>query len=235
MRTADQQPKDARDPGDEKIVINIDDPNQRIYLIRQIAEEEQSGRDEWVDIRVGDGTEEPQEYTRSVPRPVVRTFAFLDLCESTSYLENVGPREALEVVSEFRRIVRETCANRGVRVAKWIGDGAMLVGVASGPVIAASVEICDRMRGSTLQVRGGVAESLALPFDGDDYLGRGANFAARICDAAGEGEVLCDEDCTGSVPSWVWRGPGRKIEVAGMGEHTVLVLKRKPPGQDPGA
>lgn len=111
----------------------------------------------------------------------------------------------------------------------------MLVGVASGPVIAASVEICDRMRGSTLQVRGGVAESLALPFDGDDYLGRGANFAARICDAAEEGEVLCDEDCTGSVPSWILRGPVRKIEVAGMGEHTVLVLKRKNPSREPGA
>lgn len=210
----------------EPTLANIDDPDQRIYLIRQIAEEDTQGVDEWAGIRIGNGTEAPEEMVGAGPRPVVRSFAFLDLCESTAYLEEVGPQEALETVTHFRSVVRDVCAGRGVRVAKWIGDGAMLVGVVSGPVIAACVEVCDRMRGATLQVRGGVAESLALPFDGDDYLGRGANFAARICDMAGEGEVLCDIDCSESVPAWVRRTETREIEVRGMGSHKVLVLRR---------
>lgn len=207
-------------------MANIDDPARRIYLIRQIAEEETPTVDEWAGIRVGDGTEAPEEMIGAGPRPVVRSFAFLDLCESTAYFEEVGPQDALETVTHFRSVVRDVCAGRGVRVAKWIGDGAMLVGVVSGPVIAACVEVCDRMRGATLQVRGGVAESVALPFDGDDYLGRGANFAARICDMAGEGEVLCDIDCADAVPTWIQRVETREIEVRGMGLHKVLVLRR---------
>lgn len=206
---------------------HLPDAEVRTYLLRQNADAEQRATDEWAGIRIGDGTEAPEANEGGGPRPVVRTFAFLDLCESTAYFEEVGPQDALAIVSTFRAVVREICARRGVRVAKWIGDGAMLVGVASGPVIAACVEICDRMDRETLRVRGGVAESLALPFDGDDYLGRGANFAARICDMANEGEVLCDEDCTEAVPTWVQHDGNRRIDVRGMGTHTVLVLRRE--------
>jgi class 3 adenylate cyclase len=210
-----------------RIEPNVEDLDQRIYLIQQLAEEELELKDDWAGIRVGDGTEEPSLTGRGDPRPVVRTFAFLDLCESTAYFEDMGPKEALAIVSEFRATVREVCAARGVRVAKWIGDGAMLVGVASGPVIATCVEICDAMEGRRLRARGGVAVSVALPFDGDDYLGRGANFAARICDMADEGEVLCDTDCSASVPNWVQCSAVREVEVKGMGNYEVLALKRR--------
>lgn len=199
---------------------------RRIYLIQQLADEEIEPVDEWDGIRVGDGTESPEATSAQGPRAVVRTFGFLDLCESTAYFEDMGAREALEIVSTFRSVVREVCAKRGVRVAKWIGDGAMLVSVASGPAIAACVEICDKMRDQRLQVRGGVAVSVALPFDGDDYLGRGANFAARLCDASNEGEVLCDVDCRDHIPGWVTVRDTREIEVRGMGTHQVYVLRR---------
>lgn len=185
-----------------------------------------AGLDEWSGVRVGDGTEPPNADDQSfTPRAVVRSFAFLDLCESTAYLEDMGAREALTLVAEFRGVVREVCARRGVRVAKWIGDGAMLVAVTTGPVVSACVEICERMRHAPLPARSGVAVSVALPFDGDDYLARGANFAARLCDLADEGEVLCDVDCTQGIPSWVQVVQEREIEVRGMGAHTVLVLK----------
>ena len=46
---------------------------------------------------------------------VVRTFAFID--------------RAVEVLRLFRVAVREAASSRGVRVAKWLGNGAMLVGV----------------------------------------------------------------------------------------------------------
>lgn len=181
--------------------------------------------DEWSGIRHGDGTEPPLGFdTVNRPRPVVRSFAFLDLCESTAFFEDEGAHQALDLVTEFRNMVRETTARRGVRVAKWIGDGAMLVGVDSGPVIATCVELCTRMRSSTLQLRAGVSVSTALPFDGDDYLARGANFASRLCNMANEGETLCDSDCREDIPTWVEVIEERSVEAKGMGEHTVLVL-----------
>jgi class 3 adenylate cyclase len=82
------------------------------------------------------------------------------------------------------------------------------------------------MKTARLQVRAGVAVSVALPFDGDDYLGRGANFAARICDAANEGEVLCDIDCKDHIPKWILKKETRTVDVRGMGIYEVLVLVR---------
>lgn len=209
---------------------DVDDAESRIYLIRQIADEEIEPVDEWSGIRVGSGVEAPGTVENDGPRPVVRSFAFLDLCESTAFFEETGPREALAIVSAFRATVRDVCARRGVRVAKWIGDGAMLVSVADGPVIAACVEICDRMRDAELRARGGVSVSVALPFDGDDYLARGANFAARLCDIAEPGEVLCDIDCAVHIPAWVQRNGERSVDVRGMGSYTVLSLAVIAPG-----
>ena len=38
-------------------------------------------------------------------------------------------------------MVRDICSRRGVRVAKWLGDGAMLVGVETTPLVAATLEM----------------------------------------------------------------------------------------------
>jgi len=130
----------------------------------------------------------------------------------------------MEAVTAFRQLIRDVSARRGVRVGKWLGDGAMLVGVQSGPVVATAVEICGRVRNARLQARAGVAVSAALLFDGDDYIGRGANFASRICDAAQPTETLCDLDCEAALPRWVRVIGRRHVEVRGMGPHEVLVL-----------
>lgn len=181
--------------------------------------------EDWAEARWGTGVEPPGALDVDAgPRMVIRTFGFVDLCGSTAFLESEGPRDAMETVTEFRQLVRDVSARRGVRVAKWLGDGAMLVGVQSGPVVATAVEICGRARGWRLQARAGVAVSAALLFDGDDYIGRGANFASRICDAAHPTETLCDVDCEAALPSWVQVRERRRVEVRGMGEHEVLVL-----------
>jgi adenylate cyclase len=181
--------------------------------------------EEW---RWGSGTEAPGALPADAgPRTVVRTFAFLDLCGSTAFLEEQGARATTEVVAGFRALVRDVAARRGVRVAKWMGDGVMLVGVASGPVLAAAVELTASMRNSQLQARAGVAVSSALVFDGDDYLARGANFAARICDAAEPSEVLCDKDVAPAIPEWVETTATRDVVVRGMGSHEVLSLAAK--------
>lgn len=188
-----------------------------------------SPSDDWAESRFGSGTEAPVELPADVgPRTVIRTFAFLDLCGSTAYLESAGPREAMAAVTEFRAMVRDVAARRGVRVAKWLGDGAMVVGVQSGPVVAAAAEVCARQQGAPLPARAGVAVSEVLLFDGDDYLGRAANFAARICDDAPGGMVLCDMDCAPAIPGWVEVLGDQRVEIRGMGEHQVLQLRATP-------
>jgi class 3 adenylate cyclase len=189
------------------------------------SDRERGPADDWDESRWGSGTEAPADLPPGVgPRTVVRTFAFLDLCGSTAFLEDQGPLETVRAVTAVRALVRAVTARRGVRVAKWLGDGVMLVGVSTGPVVAAAAEVCARLSSSVLPMRAGVAVSSALLFDGDDYLGRGANFASRLCDAAEPGEVLCDPDCLAAVPPWIRVVGSRTVVVRGMGAHDVAVL-----------
>lgn len=181
--------------------------------------------DEWSNFKWATGTETPAELAGAdEPRTVVRAFAFLDMCGSTAYLESAGAAATLEAVTRFRAATRHVAARRGVRVAKWMGDGAMIVGVTSGPTVAAAVELTARFADAAVPMRAGVAISDALLFDGDDYLGRGANYAARLCNEANPAEVLCDLDCAPEIPDWVSVAGPRKLTLRGMGTHRALVL-----------
>ncbi|MED5582836.1 MAG: hypothetical protein VYD67_00480, partial [Actinomycetota bacterium] len=58
-------------------------------------------------------------------RRVDRTFAFIDLSGFTSFIDSEGDGAALEVLHDFKSAVRQLAARKGVRIAKWLGDGAM--------------------------------------------------------------------------------------------------------------
>ena len=58
---------------------------------------------------------------------VERHFAFVDLCDFTRYTDAHGDEQSVSVLTAFRAAVRETGSDHGVRVAKWLGDGAMFV------------------------------------------------------------------------------------------------------------
>ena len=80
---------------------------------------------------------------------VHRNFGFVDLSGFTALTESQGDERAVSVLSSFRALVREICSRRGVRVAKWLGDGAMLVSVEGTPLLAATLE----MQRATTEVR----------------------------------------------------------------------------------
>src|SRR5260221_981513 len=102
------------------------------------------------------GTEQPRELADAIPL-VERAFAFMDLCGFTKFIATNGEHAAIEALSSFRTLTRELGTRRGVRVAKWLGDGAMLVGVDVGPTIAAAAELIARYEGHSLALRGGLA------------------------------------------------------------------------------
>ena len=169
------------------------------------------------------GTEPPGVIeARETQREVIRTFCFVDICGFTEFTDTDGPHAALSALAAFRTLVRDTTARRGVRVAKWLGDGALLVAVHSPPVVAAAVDIVSRARGGRLEIRAAVATGPALLFDGDDYIGGVVNLAARLCDMAGANDVLVDAASRDELPDWIEAIPHRAVSVRGMGRITSI-------------
>lgn len=125
---------------------------------------------------------------------VVRSIAFIDLSGFTHYCDTEGDDAASEVLVLFRAAVREVCARKGVRIAKWLGDGAMLIGVESEELAEALIDLSDILQASVLPLRAGVAAGPVILFEGDDYIGASVNLAARLCDRAEPGQVLAPAD-----------------------------------------
>lgn len=179
--------------------------------------------------RAGTGMEHPQALPPSQPRPYVdRTFAFIDLSSFTAFTESHGEHAAVALLTRFRALTGEVAARRGVRIAKWLGDGAMLVGVRSGPVIASAAELLGRFHLADLQVSAGVAGGPVILFGGDDYIGRSVNLAARLCDAADRGEILVDVAAAALRPDWVDVRSRRTVDVRGVGQQDVAALGLRP-------
>ncbi len=150
------------------------------------------------------GMELPEFLPESTgPQAVARTFAFLDLCGFTAFTEAEGAKQAVEVLGDFRGRVRELAGRRGVRIAKWLGDGVMLVSTDPGPMVAAVSELIARLDDFPLAVRAGIAAGECLLFEGDDYIGRPVNLAARLSDQARGGQILADENVALMAPGWV--------------------------------
>jgi adenylate cyclase len=122
---------------------------------------------------------------------VERTFAFVDLCGFTAYTDASGDDAAIAVLAHLRATLRAAAERRGVRIAKWLGDGAMISGVEAGPTLECAEAVRDTVTVSgPLALRGGMASGEAVVFEGDDYVGAAVNMAARLCDQARPGELL---------------------------------------------
>jgi class 3 adenylate cyclase len=146
---------------------------------------------------------------------VDRSFGFVDICGFTSYCEHYGEHLALELLIEFRQITRAVVARRGVRVSKWLGDGVMIVSLEPALLASACAEIALRCRMVGLDTHAGIATGSVLLLEGDDYVGRTVNLAARLCDAAVLGQTLIAGPLTG-LPAWLEASAPLTVELAGM-------------------
>lgn len=121
---------------------------------------------------------------------VTRTFGFIDLCGFTAFTDTYGDSEAVDVLAEFRGSVRRVASDRGVRIGKWLGDGAMFVGIDEAELVATTLEVGRSWGGWPMALRAGIASGDVILFEGDDHIGSAVNLASRLCDIAGEGELL---------------------------------------------
>ena len=149
---------------------------------------------------------------------VPRTFVFLDLSGFTNYTAAFGDDAAGRLLSAFRTIAREVASERGVRIAKWLGDGCMVVAVEQADAVACTLDLKHRSAEvcSPLTMRAGLATGYALLFEGDDYIGSAVNMAARLCDNAGPQSVLIPTMGLERLPEGVDATPHGAVELAGF-------------------
>ena len=156
---------------------------------------------------------------------IFRSFAFIDLSGFTALTASQGDERAVALLSSFRVIVRDVCSRRGVRIDKWLGDGAMLVSVNPTAMLAALLEVEHAMaaEGSELKVRCGATGGQVILHEGDDYIGTPVNVAARLCDLAPDGEVLVTVDIAEARPPWASISDVRHMPVRGFDEPVEVV------------
>ena len=152
---------------------------------------------------------------------------FVDLSGFTNYTAAYGDDAAGRILSAFRTIAREVASERGVRIAKWLGDGCMVVSVNQEAAVNFAIDLESKAGEvcAPLAVRIGMATGYALLFEGDDYIGSAVNMASRLCDAAGPFEILIPTMQLERLPQGVSANPREPLVLRGFpGEVDVVEL-----------
>lgn len=165
---------------------------------------------------------------------VRRCFAFLDLSGFSAYTDEHGDAAAVVVLAKLRAVLRGATERRGVRLTKWLGDGAMLSGVDPVTVTACCLEVRERLaQAGPLPLRGGIAKGNVIMFEGDDYVGAAVNAAAMLCERAAPSQLLCANLDDADVPRWADALARDPIAVSGVSRPVAtseLVLRRNAAG-----
>jgi adenylate cyclase len=156
---------------------------------------------------------------------VDRWFAFVDLSGFTSFGDRFGDDESVRVLTLFRGAVRQVATEFGVRIAKWLGDGCMLVSVDPAQLIAAvtKLEALTHELALPLSMHAGCAGGAVILLEGDDYTGRSVNLAARLATVARPHEILATVELAEHAPAGTPFEPAGMISVAGIQEPVEVV------------
>jgi adenylate cyclase len=158
---------------------------------------------------------------RTTPEQTQRqTFLFMDLVGFTALTAERGDEDAAEVALRFFAHVRPLLPDHCGEEIKTIGDAMMIRCDEPRQAIELAVRICDELGADHdfPPVRIGVHTGSAVARDGDWY-GNAVNVAARLCSAAGGGDVLVS-DVTREAA-----GRSRRVD---FGERQLHWLKNVP-------
>ena len=156
---------------------------------------------------------------------VPRTFVFVDISGFTTFTTENGDDAAGRLLASWRAVTRDVASETGVRIAKWLGDGCMIVAVDQRDAITFALELQKRSGAACapLSIRVGIASGLALLFEGDDYIGTAVNMAARLCDAADPYEVIMPVEQIENLPEGVVLGKHQPMTLKGLNEAIPVV------------
>ena len=156
---------------------------------------------------------------------VERWFAFVDLSGFTSFGDEHGDDESVRVLTLFRSAVRKVATDFGVRIAKLLGDGCMLVSVEPAQLVAAVCELeqLTLELELPLALHAGMAGGAVILLEGDDYTGRCVNLAARLAAVAERGELLSTPELADLAPEGTPVAPAGMITVEGLHDPVEVV------------
>ena len=125
--------------------------------------------------------------------PVPATILFTDLVGFSSWALRAGDDQVLALLAEVNDATEQVIRAHGGQVVKTLGDGTMAVFLDAAEGIAAAHEAVGAISAIVVgdfrpALRAGLHTG-APRIVGDDFLGVDVNIAARVCDAAGGGEV----------------------------------------------
>jgi adenylate cyclase len=143
-----------------------------------------------------------------------QTFLFTDLVGFTWLAASEGDDRAADVALEFAQCVEPLAGEHEAEVVKHLGDGLMLRSADPARAVRLGLAIVAEQN-KRVPVRVGMHTGPAVQ-RGGDWFGTTVNVAARLCAAAGGGEVLVSETTRESA------GRLRKLVV---GDHRLHWLK----------
>ncbi|SIR89883.1 adenylate/guanylate cyclase domain-containing protein [Williamsia sterculiae] len=160
------------------------------------------------------------------------TILFTDLVGFSSWALRAGDDSVLTLIGKVNSTSDDIISRHGGRVVKTLGDGLMAVFGDASEAIAAAYELCGAVSAITVDgyrpaLRAGLHTGTPRKV-GDDYLGVDVNVAARVADAASDGEVLATKTALDAADpdSYVRRrkrfrakGAPRDIEVFSVVPH----------------
>jgi class 3 adenylate cyclase len=150
----------------------------------------------------------------------LQTFLFMDMVGFTALTAEHGDDRAAEVAYLMFGHVRRLLSDHRAQEIKTIGDAMMVRCEDPALAVALGVRIVDELdeSGPIPPLRVGVHTGTAVEREGDWY-GAGVNVAARLCSAAGGGEVLVSESTRSAA------GPVPEVD---LGSRTLHWLKNVP-------
>jgi class 3 adenylate cyclase len=136
-------------------------------------------------------------------RPHEVAIAFTDLVGFSDWAVEAGDEQALDLLRRVGAVTQATVESRNGRVVKRLGDGTMMVFESPDQAVAGTQETLEavaqiRCDGYEPQLRAGVhfGEPSRI---GGDYLGVDVTVAARLCEAAGDDEILISDEVASRI------------------------------------
>jgi adenylate cyclase len=155
--------------------------------------------------------------------------SFVDMVGFTRLGERIDAHELGRLVTRLNDFALET-VTAPVRLVKTIGDAAMLVSPAAGPLVETALALIERAGGQSEEfppLRAGLAGGVALNRGGDWY-GRPVNLASRVTEVARPGSVLATREVREAAGDdrYSWSRAGR-WDLKGFRERVPLYRARR--------
>ncbi len=120
------------------------------------------------------------------------TILFTDLVGSTELFDRLGDNKADDVRREHFTAIRQVIADHGGDEVKSTGDGLMVGFASAAAAVRCAIAMQRVCAGGGLGLRVGLDAGEPVAERGDLY-GRPVTVASRLCDAAGDNEILVSE------------------------------------------